>query len=26
MPVETIPGVDTTEIYEFLDRNDSSDS
>lgn len=21
MPVETIPGVDTTEIYEFLDRN-----
>ena len=21
MPVETIPGVDTTEIYEFLDRH-----
>ncbi len=25
MPVETIPGVDTTEIYEFLDRNASID-
>jgi predicted transcriptional regulator len=24
MPVETIPGVDATEIYEFLDRHSSS--
>lgn len=24
MPVETIPGVDTTEIYEFLDRHSDS--
>jgi hypothetical protein len=23
MPVETIPGVDTTEIYEFLDEHAS---
>ncbi len=23
MPVETIPGVDTTELYEFLDRHSS---
>ena len=25
MPVETIPGVDTTEIYEFLDRNSATE-
>lgn len=25
MPVETIPGVDTTEIYEFLDRHRADD-
>lgn len=25
MPVETIPGVDTTEIYEFLDRHAAND-
>jgi predicted transcriptional regulator/DNA-binding XRE family transcriptional regulator len=24
MPVETIPGVDLTEVYEFLDRNAST--